>query len=470
MPAARFASLFVFVLAVNLAPSSLLPGSDGKLAGHWDGTMIRQGARLAVSFDFISAGTQPEGTFTCLTQQVMDYPLTVVTTDGDRVHFTLDDSLVFDGKVSANEITGTFTDDGASGDFNLRRSESPNLPYETVEVTFRNGAVTLSGTLCLPHSSGRHPGVVLLQGSGSETRWGTNRFIADRFARSGIAALTYDKRGAGSSTGDWKSSTYDDLANDALAAIDLLASRSDIDPKRIGLHGHSEGGIIAPVATAHAPGKVAFVIAEDTVAGPVRNQDVYRVSHAIREAGFTDGEIKQAMAMYMLMIDVACGRKPYRELEAASQPVHATRWYQWLGIPPENSYLWSWYPKVGNLDTLVFWKQVHVPVLLIYGEHDQLVPVDESLAKIAAALDTSKTSYTAIIVPGAQHNLTIQPEPGQPFFWWKSAPGLIDLLVAWVQQRTSELVVPSDRALRLPNMGRDSVDVSNVAGGPHTER
>lgn len=100
-----------------------------------------------------------------------------------------------------------------------------------------------------------------------------------------------------------------------------------------------------------------------------------------------------------------------------------------------------------------FWKQVHVPVLLIYGEHDQLVPVDESLAKIAAALDTLKTSYTAIIVPGAQHNLTIQPEPGQPFFWWKSAPGLIDLLVAWVQQRTSEAGVPSDAALSLPNMG-----------------
>lgn len=262
-----------------------------------------------------------------------------------------------------------------------------------------NGAVILAGTLCLPRSSGRHPAVVLLQGSGSETHWGTNRFIADRFARFGIAAVTYDKRGSGSSTGDWKSSSYDDLANDALAAIDLLASRPDIDPKRIGLHGHSEGGIIAPIAAAHAPGKVAFVIAEDTVAGLVRDQDVYRVSHVIREAGFTDAEIKRAMAMYMLMLDVACGTKPYRELETASQPVQATRWYQWLGIPPKNSYLWSWYPKIGNLDTLVFWKQVHVPVLLVYGERDQLVPVDESLAKITAALDTAKTPYTAIIVP-----------------------------------------------------------------------
>lgn len=434
----RFASLFVFVLAMNLALSSLLFGSDEKLAGHWDGTMIRQGARLDVSFDFISVGTQSKGTFTSLTQRVMDYPLTDLTTDGDRVHFTLADSLVFDGKVSANEIIGTFTDDGARGDFTLQRSKRPILPYDTVDVAFHNGAVTLAGILCLPRSSGRHPAVVLLQGSGSETRWGTNRFIADRFARFGIAALTYDKRGSGSSTGDWKSSSYDDLANDALAAIDLLASRPDIDPKRIGLHGHSEGGIIAPTAAAHAPGKVAFVIAEDTVAGLVRDQDVYRVSHAIGEAGFTDEEIKRAMAMYMLMLDVACGTKPYRELETASQPVQATRWYQWLGIPPENSYLWSWYPKIGNLDTLVFWKQVHVPVLLIYGERDQLVPVDESLAKITAALVTAKTAYTAIIVPGAQHNLTIEPEKGEPFFWWKAAPGLIDLVVAWVHQCTAE--------------------------------
>ena len=306
-----------------------------------------------------------------------------------------------------------------------------------MDITFHDGAVRLAGTLCIPRSSGRHPAVVILQGSGGETRWGTNRFIADRFARLGIAALVYDKRGSGASTGDWKSSSYDDLARDALAAIDLLASRPDIDPKRIGLHGHSEGGIIAPIAAVQAPTKVAFIVAEDTVAGMVRDQDVYRVSQAIRQAGFTDAEIQQAMRMYLLMLDVACGSKSYRELEIASQPVRDQKWYEWLGIPPEDSYLWSWYPKIGNLDSLVFWKQVHVPVLLVYGELDQLVPVDESLTKIEASLDAARTPYTAIIVPGAQHNLTVRPDKSAPFFWWKSARGLIDLVVAWVQQRTA---------------------------------
>ena len=81
---------------------------------------------------------------------------------------------------------------------------------------------------------------------------------------------------------------------------------------------------------------------------------------------------------------------------------------------------------------------MHTPVLLIYGEPDQLVPVDQSLAKIEASLDAVQTPYTAVIVPNAQHNLTVQPEPGAPFFWWKAAPGLVDLVVAWVQQRTAE--------------------------------
>ena len=84
---------------------------------------MRTTARLGVSSDFISARTQTKGTFTCLIQQVMDYPLTDLTTDGDRVHFALGDLLVFDGKVSANEIIGTFIDYGASGDFSLRRGD-----------------------------------------------------------------------------------------------------------------------------------------------------------------------------------------------------------------------------------------------------------------------------------------------------------------------------------------------------------
>ena len=424
------------VLPVCLTLSIFAFGTEAQFVGHWEGTMVREGIPLQVSFDFTNTGGRPKGTFTCVAQKAMEVPLYPFTINGDSLHYVLGGSIVFDGKLRADVITGTFTDDGAKGNFTLHRAIPKPFPYSAIDVSFHNGAVTLAGTLCILRKSGRHAAVVLLQGSGSETRWGTNRFIADRFARSGIAALVYDKRGSGASTGDWKASSYVDLANDAIAGIDLLASRSEIDPTRIGLHGHSEGGIIAAIAAAHAPSKVAFVVAEDTVAGLVRDQDFYRVSHQITQAGFTNAEIKEALTLYKLMLDVACGTKPYHDLATASQAVREKRWYEWLAIPPEDSYLWSWYPKIGNLDTLVFWKEVRAPVLLVYGESDQLVPVDESVARIEAALDKANTSYTAVIVPNAQHNLTIQPEPNGPFFWWKAAPGIVDIVVGWVLQRT----------------------------------
>ncbi len=441
MPTARSVLRVLAVYVGSLCLTPVTFASSAQLAGHWEGTMARDGAFLEVSFNFSTLGAQPKGTFTSVTQQAMDYPLNVVAISADGVHFALGDSLVFDGKLVSDHIVGTFADDGASGKFTLHRSVPEALPYDSVDVIFHNGAVALSGTLCMPRSAGRHAAVILLQGSGGESRWGTNRFIADQFARSGIAALVYDKRGSGNSTGDWKASSYDDLANDVLAGIDLLASRPDIDPRRIGLHGHSEGGIIAAIVAVHSPSEVAFVIAEDTVAGLVRDQDVYRVSHQIQKAGFTDSQIKSAMDLYKLMLDVACGTRSYQELETAGAPFRDQEWYQWLGIPPENSYLWTWYPKIGNLDTLVFWRQVRAPVLLAYGERDQLEPVDESLAKIEASLDSVKTPYTAVIVPNAQHNLTVQPEPNEPFFWWKSAPGLINLVVAWVQHQTAASVL-----------------------------
>jgi hypothetical protein len=95
------------VISIVVGSLCLVPvafGSSAQLAGHWEGTMIRQDARLEVSFDFTTVGEQTKGTFTSLTQRVMDYPVTDLTTDGDRVHFTVADWLVFDGKVSANEI------------------------------------------------------------------------------------------------------------------------------------------------------------------------------------------------------------------------------------------------------------------------------------------------------------------------------------------------------------------------------
>jgi pimeloyl-ACP methyl ester carboxylesterase len=197
----------------------------------------------------------------------------------------------------------------------------------------------------------------------------------------------------------------------------------------------------------HAPSKVAFVVAEDTVAGLVRDQDIYRVSHRIQQAGFTQAQVEHALELYKLLIEVLRGAKPKDELEAASASVSKEDWYPWLGIPDKDSYLWTWYPRVGKpRHSGLLEAGARAPVLLVYGERDQLVPVDESLTKIEASLDSVPTPYTAVIVPNAQHNLTVQPEPGAPFFWWKAAPVTVDLVVAWVAAADGRIELTVDKS------------------------
>jgi pimeloyl-ACP methyl ester carboxylesterase len=165
----------------------------------------------------------------------------------------------------------------------------------------------------------------------------------------------------------------------------------------------------------------------------VWQQDVYRVERSIRRQSFSDAEVARALDVYRVFIDVARGVKPWEELERASAPIRDERWYRWLGIPPRENWLWAYYRGTGNFVALRSWETVRVPVLLVYGERDQLVPVGESIRKIEGALRTAgNTEYTAILLPRAAHNLTVAPEAGEPFDWWRVTPGFPELLTAWV--------------------------------------
>jgi uncharacterized protein len=419
-----------------LAAAALVAASSAQAGpvdaiGHWQGTMVSHGRSVAVGFDLSRGAHGPEGRFTSLTQAVMDYPLDRVTIDAGRVTFTLGGSIPFSGVLRAGALSGAFGGD-PSGTFLLHRVAAALRPYETREVTFRNGGVTLHGTLCVPTSKGRHPAVVLLHGSGSESRWGTIRYVADRFARAGVVALAYDKRGSGDSGGDWRASRYEDLARDALAGVTLLESRPDVDRARIGLVGHSQGGAIAPIAASLAPGRIAFIVAEDTFAGIQWQQDLYRVENALKGLDLSPADARSAMMTYAAFVDASRGALPRAEFEKRAAPYRDASWYKWMAFPARDSWVWSWAAMNSNFDSMTFWRKVRVPVLLVYGEKDMLQPRDETIARIGGALDETGTPYSALIVPAAEHNLTIQPDPEASFFWWRQAPGLIDTIVAWV--------------------------------------
>jgi pimeloyl-ACP methyl ester carboxylesterase len=235
----------------------------------------------------------------------MEHPLDRVEYSGSTIHWVLGGSLIFDATVSLQAIAGTFQEGPGRGTFSLKPISLNPLPYKREDVTFRVGDVVLSGRLLRPNSAGVHPGIVFLHGSAPEARWGTSFFFADRFARNGVAALVFDKRGARQSTGDWKTITYERLADDYLAAVRFLQAQPGVDPKEVGIFGHSQGGTISPLIAAR-PGAVAFVIAAAAIGtGPIYTQDLYRTRNDLEDKGFTEPDISSAMDLYSQWINVA---------------------------------------------------------------------------------------------------------------------------------------------------------------------
>ncbi|HEX3465818.1 MAG TPA: alpha/beta fold hydrolase [Candidatus Elarobacter sp.] len=407
--------------------------------GYWEGALVRSGRSLPVAVDLHgTAGGRYTGSFTAQTQAVMEYPLDSVTVAGPRVAMVIGGGdLRLDGIRDGATIRGRLSGDEGSGTFALHRVAAPVLPYETQEVAFTNHGVTLRGTLCLPHGSRSHPAVVLLHGSGPQTRWGTNRFIADRLARAGIAALAYDKRGSGDSTGDWRTVGYDALADDAIAGMELLAKRHDIDRARIGIWGHSQGAFIAPLV-AQRSRHVAFIVAADGNASTNQQQDLLRARNQIRDNGWTGADGAEALAVYKQFIAVAsAGGAGYDALEQRLRRDKERPWVNWIGVPPRSSWLYRWYPLVVHYDSRVYWRKVRVPVLLVYGEHDELSDVPGSIATIRHVVSQAGgVPVRSIVIAGAPHNLHIGPAKGQPFFWQHIAVGYPSDEIRWIRRVT----------------------------------
>jgi uncharacterized protein len=394
--------------------------------------MRRGASALPIAID-LPSGTPSRGFFTAGALGAMDVPLRNVRL-GSAVHWELvgdQTTMVFAGRVDADSIGGTITEGAAEGTFSLRRvSASTDKPYRSTPIRFNNESVALAGTVLSPLTPGRHPAVVFIHGSGAEGRWASG-FFADYVARRGVVALIYDKRGVGESTGDWKTSTLDDLAQDAKVAVHLLASRPDVDPRRLGVYGHSQGGFIAPMVAAGNT-EVRWIIDADGNVGPQYEQDLFRVESALAKR-YAGQEVQDAMSLYREFVDVARGGLARDQLHADEAKNRSAKWYDALALPDDQDWIWAWYRGVGNADNRRAWSAVDVPVLLLYGERDELVPPRKSIDAIAGLLAASHdAAVTVRVLAGADHTLRVAP--ADALGWPRFADGFPELILDWVRE------------------------------------
>jgi dienelactone hydrolase len=304
------------------------------------------------------------------------------------------------------------------------------------QIKFSSGDATLAGTLFLPKQPGRHPAVVLFHGSGPEPRYSAR---AEWFAGIGIAALTYDKRGVGESTGDFRKIPFQDLVEDGLAGIAFLKARGDIDARHIGVWGQSQGGWLGPLAASRS-GDVTFVIA---VSGPgvtPGEQMVFYYANDLRDQGFSETDVAEASALRRQVWGYLASGVGYEKVRSAIDRAKAKRWYEAVRSQADNligsfehaktSRNSDWFKSEMNYDPVATLGRLKVPALFLFGADDRLVPVPKSVDIIRQTLNESgRRDFTIKVFPGADHGL--HAPPGS----MRLAPGFEETMKEWVLER-----------------------------------
>ena len=288
--------------------------------------------------------------------------------------------------------------------------------------------------------------MVSLHGSGRENR-SYNLGLGRHFAEAGVAWLAYDKRGVGSSGGDWlqladRPRSFHILADDAIAGIRFLLDRKDISSNQVGLWGASQGGYVGVLATAQCE-DVAHLICESTPGVDTDRQMAYAITRGLESRGCGPVEIdavlrQRSRCMELLRLAALDEGKFHEFREFVLDAVKA-------GIDHEFVVPRAWVEKGDietNLATIVeaerhwpgyvydpkpYLLQVRVPFLALFGENDDLVPVDESKAVISHALKAARNDrFDMKTFAGADHNLRM---PDGTF-----ATGYIELLLEWLRK------------------------------------
>ena len=431
-----FINLICFALIIMLGIDIIVSAqqqdtSEISIEGIWQGKLKVPGTELSIVFKI---SQNPEGTLTATLdspdQGVTGIPVEEVIFKDNTLHLEVKSvGGVYEGKVSEDflVIEGEWKQSGGTFPLTLKRVDKaveilrpqvPKKPYPYIEeeVAYENkeAGITLAGTLTLPSGKGPSPVVLLISGSGpqdrNETIYNHHPFLvlADYLTRQGIAVLRVDDRGVGESTGDFSQATSVDFASDVLAGIEYLKTRKEINPEQIGLIGHSEGGLIAPMVAVKSP-DVAFII---LMAGTgLTGEEILYLQGALisRAMGVSEEDIAKNRQFNEKIFSVIKEEKDKKNAEERLRQMFMEDWEKMsdekkeqIGDPEVflkaqlQNLLSPWLKFFLIYDPKPTLSKVKCPVLAINGEKDLQVPPKENLRAIEEALKVGGNQNYAI--------------------------------------------------------------------------
>jgi len=449
---------------------------QNKIDGSYKGAIVIAGMNIEMTVRFKTESDSITGSADM--QGLKDLPLAQIKYNYPALNFVLENpdpknNAYFEGTVYSDSISGVFKQAIYTGRFFLKpftpvpQSDTvpkTALPYKEEEVSFTNGNESFSGTLTIPFKEGRHPAVVMITGSGPQERneeiLGFKIFgiIADHLTKNGIAVLRYDDRNMGKSKGtDVSKSTTADFAGDVIEAVKFLKGRNDINAGQIGLFGHSEGGIVAPLA-ASKNSDIAFIVLMAGTA--VRGEDVImEQSRAIMTVnGEADSNITTSLKYSKKIMDAIVNNeditqlkkelkteflKEYDELsEDVKKSISNREEYAEGKVEGTiDAFSTPWMKYFLAYDPAPTFEKVKCPVLALFGELDLQVLPSQNEEPMKKALEKSgNKDYIIKLFPKANH-LFQSATNGSPNEYGtlpkEFVEGFLDYVSGWIANRVS---------------------------------
>ncbi|TVQ10788.1 MAG: alpha/beta fold hydrolase [Bacteroidetes bacterium] len=436
------------------------------IEGSWYGLLKVQGMEITVVFNITQTDDGLKATMDSPDQGAFGIPVDKISFESDRLEIAIPSGMiVYTGMLKEDIVEGTFTQGGFELPLDLsrekpektavKRPQDPTepFPYHAEDVYFRNekADITLAGTLTLPKKQGPFPAVVMITGSGPQNRdeeiLGHRPFlvIADHLTRNGIAVLRFDDRGVAESEGDFASATSWDFVTDVEAAVSFLRTRPEIDRAHIGLMGHSEGGIIAPIVASRNPDNVGFIVllAGTGVRGDKLLLEQQRLIFEVMDMSAEEIERNRiintrAFEMIQQIEDTEILKPALQSLLTekiadSDIPSGLTRdmYLQQLMAQTTNPWMLTFL----RLDPAPYLEKVQCPVLAVNGSNDLQVP-PSNLQAIEAALNRGGNHHVTVKeFPGLNH-LFQECETGAPSNYatieQTFAPQVLEKMSSWI--------------------------------------
>ena len=447
------------------------------IEGIWEGNLKIFGTELRI---MCKISKSPDGTLTATLdspdQGVTGIPVEKVIVKDNDLYMEIN-SLggIFEGKISSDFLTieGQWKQSGQTLPLTVKRvdkavemlrPQEPKKPYPYIEeeVVYENkeAEITLKGTLTLPPGKSSPPVVLLITGSGPQDRneaiAGHRPFLilADYLTRQGIAVLRVDDRGVGESTGDFSQATSEDFASDVLAGVEYLKTCKEIDPNKIGLIGHSEGGIIAPMVAAKSS-DVAFIV---LMAGTgLTGEEILYLQGVLisRAMGVSEEDIIKNRQFNEKIFSLIKEGNDEKTIEEKLRQMFMEDWEKMSDEKKEQigdpgvflkvqlqSLLSPWFKFFLTYDPKPTLSKVKCPVLAINGEKDLQVPPKENLSAIKDALVAGgNKNFTIKELPGLNH-LFQTAQIGVPAEYAKIeetiSPEVLKIISDWILEQTRD--------------------------------